>query len=670
MKKILIFAGTTEGRNFAGKLAKSGRDSVVCVATEYGELVMQDEDHERIRVHRGRMEQQEMEDFMRGDAFEAVVDATHPYAVLVSENIRAAAEHTRLSYYRLNREAGISAGRAQSVRYFSDIEQCAAHLEHGRGNILLTTGSKELKKFMAHITNPKRVFARVLPGTESLMLCGEAGLAGKQIIAMQGPFSKELNLALIHEFEIAHLVTKESGKIGGQEEKLAAACEAGIEACVIAKPEQRQGYGTEELLSYFAADVKKEEKRKIALIGIGMGNLDMLTREAERALQEADIFFGAERMLAMAAQYEKSGQPFYFARDVLGYLAEHREYRRAAVLFSGDIGFYSGAEKFRRELLAQREFVVESYSGISSLACFAARLGVSYQDAAQSSMHGRKINVVETVRRNEKSFFLLSGREDLQQLKSQLTNLLSREEAEALEIAYGCWLSYPEEVIWRGTLDEFCAPKQEGPCIVYVKNPFSRRNSLTHGLPDQAFLRGEVPMTKEEVREICISKLRLSRGAVFYDIGSGTGSISIEAARVSETIEVHAFEQREEAVELLQKNCEKFGISNITVHHVKAPAGMEGIAPPTHAFIGGSGGNLRDIMAKLVELNPTIRIVVSAITIETLSELRAAAGEFSIAEEEILQIQVSRAKQMGNYHLMRAENPIFLASFSFGREVK
>ncbi|MGN0353321.1 MAG: precorrin-6A reductase, partial [Roseburia sp.] len=218
MKHVLIFSGTTEGRDFAEQLAKAGISSVVCVATEYGELVMQEADHERITIHQGRMEEKEMVSFLEDNAFEAVVDATHPYAVVVSENIQNAVKafekkkEITLPYYRLNREEDISLQKSGKVITFSDMESCACYLEKKAGNILLTTGSKELRKFVSGISAPGRIFARVLPGRESIELCEDAGISGKQIIAMQGPFSTELNTALIRQFQIRYLVTKESGK--------------------------------------------------------------------------------------------------------------------------------------------------------------------------------------------------------------------------------------------------------------------------------------------------------------------------------------------------------------------------------------------------------------------------------------------------------------------------
>lgn len=695
MKRILIFSGTTEGRTFAKILADEGIASVVCVATEYGELVMQEENHAKIQIHTGRMEEKEMEAFLQQEEFEAVVDATHPYAIVVSENIKKAVESyckesgRKLSYYRLNREEQDKKELFKNIVEFKNIEQCASYLNERAGNILLTTGSKELGKFVDALQEKERIYARVLPGMESIRLCEDAGIAGKQIIAMQGPFSKELNLALLHQFRIAYLVTKESGRTGGLQEKLEAAEQAGITVCMIARPKQQQGYRLAELAEKFTGKYdlsgKSEEAREVALVGIGMGNAKTITREAEEAIASADILFGAKRMLEAVKGKKKPTKAIYRAEEILQCLKEQKEIKKAAVLFSGDLGFYSGAEKLRHALEADGTFQIKSYPGISSVAYFAAKLGVSYQDAVLSSIHGRAANVALTVARNEKSFFLLSGRADVRHFVDMLLHFFA-EKVSALTVSVGYQLSYPEEKILTAGADKIldyiqsgctqsecihsdCAQKEqtgEGLYLVFVRNPLAGSYSLTHGFHDEVFSRDKVPMTKEEVREVSICKLHIGQHAVFYDIGSGTGSISVEVAGLSDTIAVHAFEQKEEAVALLQKNSEKFGLSNITIHHTKAPDGMEKLEAPTHVFIGGSGGNLMEIIKKVAEKNASARVVINAISLETLAELTELERQIPLHDMEVLQLQVSRAKKAGRYHLMQGENPIYIVSFTLG----
>lgn len=182
--------------------------------------------------------------------------------------------------------------RAGTVHVFADYESCVQALTDTSGNILLTTGSKELAVFAPL---KERLFVRVLPGLESIGLCEKAGIRGKQILAMQGPFSEEMNLAMIHQFSIRYLVTKASGAHSGFQEKLAAAQKAGITACVIGKQEQEQGMSyaqvTETLSCLLGHAISGRPEVEISLIGIGM-SAATLTQEAKRALEESDVVLG------------------------------------------------------------------------------------------------------------------------------------------------------------------------------------------------------------------------------------------------------------------------------------------------------------------------------------------------------------------------------------------
>ncbi len=190
-------------------------------------------------------------------------------------------------------------------------------------------------------------------------------------------------------------------------------------------------------------------------------------------------------------------------------------------------------------------------------------------------------------------------------------------------------------------------------------------NKITHGIRDEEFIRGEVPMTKEEVREISICKLGLSADSVLYDVGSGTGSIAIESARIAKSIKVFAIETNPEAVELIRKNKEKFNAQNIEIIHGLAPDVFEGLPAPTHAFIGGTKGNLKKIFSALMKKNPSMRIVMNAVSLESVSEMTEAIKNNPVTGDEVIQVSISRAKKTGSYHMMQAGNPVFIFSFNF-----
>lgn len=181
-------------------------------------------------------------------------------------------------------------------------------------------------------------------------------------------------------------------------------------------------------------------------------------------------------------------------------------------------------------------------------------------------------------------------------------------------------------------------------------------------MKDEVFIRGNVPMTKSEVRAISLSKLELKPDAIFYDIGAGTGSVSIEAALVASNGQVYAIEQKREAVELLYANRDKFGVKNLTVIEGKAPEALRGLPAPTHAFIGGSGGQMEEIIHALLEANHNVRIVLNIIAMETLASTVELLKRVA-PEAEMTLVQISKTEPIGSYHLMRGQNPVYVIAF-------
>ena len=303
--------------------------------------------------------------------------------------------------------------------------------------------------------------------------------------------------------------------------------------------------------------------------------------------------------------------------------------------------------------------------GISSVAFLASCIGESYQDAAVYSMHGKEIyNLARRIQREQKTFLIMSGVKDVNRLGESLIKAGMND----CEIITGYQMSYAEQQIIKRTPDECIKLREEGLYTCFVNNPNAIKKRLTHGIADGEFIRDKVPMTKEEVREVSICKLKLCQDAVVYDIGSGTGSIAMEIAGLSPDIQVYAIEQKKEAVSLIWQNKEKFQLENVTVIEAKAPEGLQDLPVATHAFIGGSGGNLKEILQALYEINPNMRVVINAISMETICELKEIQTLYPIENEEIVQMQLSRAKEAGKYHLMQAENPVWICSFDFCKE--
>ena len=691
MKAVLIYAGTTEGRLLAEKLAKEGIPSEVCVATEYGRQVMQEEGaRENVHLRQGRLLSDEMRAMVMEGDYLAVVDCTHPYATVVTENIRKSMEGIGIPLFRLSRDLR---EMTEDCTFFSSSRECAEKLKGLEGRFLLTTGSKELSYFCGQEELRRRLVVRVLPGRESLELCYQNGLEGKQILAMQGPFSKEMNLATIHQYGITGLVTKESGRVGGFSEKLEAAREAGIPCYVIRKPASEQEQGglsfAETFEAVFSLAYPEGREREaaplasldIVLAGIGMGAEKYRTMELERRLGETDYLFGAERMLGgMTAR--KGCFPYYLERDVLPCLKqlqrEALEDLKITILFSGDCGFYSGAEKMLSALQGMPGVTVRILPGISSVSALSAKFGIRWQDCMILSAHGTakeswKAELLHGARRGRKIFFLTSGPEDVREIGALL---VEQGLADAYALKVGYQLSYAEEELLELRPQEAQSVTKPGLYAGFLIPPNPAKNGktikadgpwgqITPGYSDEVFLRGEVPMTKEEVRTISICKLKLTEDALVYDVGSGTGSIAIEIAALAPGIMVYAVECKPEAVSLIQKNRERFGACRVQVVEGMAPQALEKLPVPTHAFLGGSRGNLKEILAALYEKNPRMRIVMNAISLESLSQMQEMTKAYPITDLDITTVSVSKARKVGGYHLMQAGNPVTIFSFTF-----
>lgn len=388
----------------------------------------------------------------------------------------------------------------------------------------------------------------------------------------------------------------------------------------------------------------------VKLVSMGCGK-ETLTLQAKKALEEADCLIGSDRLLGEVP----AGPQIPRLRAVRGEeilsLLRTSGAKAPCVLFSGDAGFYSGAAGLL-PLLERENIPCEVLPGVSSIQAFAARLHQNWQGWNLYSAHGRDCDPVAAVCQGKPAFFLTGGTMG----SAELCGFLARAGLGELRVDVGENLFCEGEKLYTGTAAE-CAQMSFAPLSVLLVQPARRHPKRVSGIPDEEFLRDKVPMTKQEARAAILAKLAVSPGDVCWDVGAGTGSVSIELALQCQG--VWAVEREERALALIEENRKKFGAWNLHIKAGEAPEALKDLPAPDKVFIGGSGGKLSKILADVKAANPGARVCVSAIALETLHTALAAMGELGY-ETEIVQLAVSRARKAGELHLLMAQNPVFL----------
>ena len=647
MEKVIVFAGTTEGYELCRFLSEHQISVYACAATEYGGKALTETPY--LHIHTGRLSREEMEAFFLKEAPNFVLDATHPYAAEVTDNIKSACEKTGFFYQRVLREQG---RQAEKAVYVESTEAAAEFLNTTEGNVLLTTGSKELKKFLGVKDYKERLYARVLSLPSVMEECSAAGFEGKHLIGMQGPFSRELNEAMLRQFHCRYLVTKDSGKAGGFQEKIDAAFSCGAIPVIIGRPLKEEGLSLVECKKWLSQNLGFSLKPQITLLGIGMGSRDTLTIEGEKALEKAELLIGARRIADSVKMPHHTVVYEYDSEKILKCIEENSQYEHIVIALSGDVGFYSGAKKLLHNLGEDTRVIC----GISSVVYFMAKAGLSWDDAKIVSAHGRNCNLVSLICHSKKVFSILGTKDGISSLAGRLVSYGMGD----VLLYVGENLSYENEKIFVKPARELVSYEGDALCVVCAYNENASELMSTHGIKDECFIRGKAPMTKEEVRTVSLMKLGLSEDSVCYDVGAGTGSVAVEMALRAHQGKVYAIEKKEDALALILENKKKFAADNLEIVGGCAPEAMEELPVPTHAFIGGSSGNLKEIIRLLLNKNPEVKIVINCITLETVGEAMEAIREFDFQERDIVQMSVSRSKEVGRYHMMMGENPIYI----------
>lgn len=411
---------------------------------------------------------------------------------------------------------------------------------------------------------------------------------------------------------------------------------------------------------------------QVTLIGLG-GAWDTVTPVAREALEQAELIVGAARLLE---SLPREGKKRYFTAcrtEEIFTILTQEDPERACVVFSGDTGFYSGA-RLLLPRLREHEIDCHVLPGLSSVQLLAARLGRPWQDWTLCSAHGTACDPISALMRGAPAFFLTGG--------TSTPDALCRAIADAglgeLRVTIGENLAAADERLVETTAAE-AASMRFAPLSVLLTEaarPDLPDGSLADGsladgsladgsLADELFVRGNVPMTKQEVRAVIRSKLRIRHADTVWDVGAGTGSISVELALAAAGGRVYGVERAEEAWALIEANRRRFGAWNLRLVRGTAPEALAGLPAPDAVFVGGSGGYLREILTAAFAANPAARLCVSAIALETLeatlSTLRALGRD-----AEVTQLAVAHAKPAGTLHLLTANNPIFLITVKRG----
>lgn len=406
--------------------------------------------------------------------------------------------------------------------------------------------------------------------------------------------------------------------------------------------------------------------RKVTIIGAGPGNPDLLSRAALDAIDIADVVIGAHRALVgIDVPPDVVRCELVKTADIIAALTDAALWQRAVVVMTGDVGLFSGARRLVEALSGDARVDVRIIPGISSASYLAARLARPWQDWRFASAHGVACDIVAEAERTGELFLVTSGGEDPSRLSGELVQAGFGD----ARVTVAERLSYPDERITCATASEIAGQTFDDLNVMLIEfaggagSPAnSRWPYASSGIPDELFIRGDVPMTKQEVRAVALAKLRLTATDTVWDVGAGTGSVSIEAALVARVGSVWAVERNAAGVRLIRENADAFGCGNVHAVPGVAPEALAKLPVPDAVFVGGSAGELPSIVEAALEKNSQVRLCVPCVTVETLTEACALLSGSRFKGFEACQVSAARAEAVGSHHLMKAQNPVFLVS--------
>lgn len=401
---------------------------------------------------------------------------------------------------------------------------------------------------------------------------------------------------------------------------------------------------------------------RLTIIGIGPGSAEYFMPAARNRMREAHTVIAARRILPMLREVcgavETEFLPMGKIKDTLemidGLLREEKE---VALIVSGDPLMYSLYKTILNQKISA-DWEMEVIPGIGSMQMLGAAFGETMEDARLVSVHGRSRtpgSVALCVTENPKVFFLCSK----EQGPAWLSQIMLDYHLDDVEVFAGANLSYEDQILESGSPAEMAKKEFPSLCVAMIKNPHPRPVTRPCFLSDEDFERGRTPMTKEEIRVLILHKMKIHPDDVIWDIGAGTGSVSVECARQAPFGQVHSVERDEAAVHLIEKNRDKFELDNLFIYQGDAAERTADLPVPDKVFIGGSGGKLGEIMKNIAAFDREIRVTVSAVTLETIAEAGEILGNYD-ADYDVIQATVGRGRKIGSYHIMDTNNPVMI----------
>jgi len=403
--------------------------------------------------------------------------------------------------------------------------------------------------------------------------------------------------------------------------------------------------------------------KRVSVIGLGMSRND-LTGQHLTIISESDVLVGGARHLSYFPEF--SGEKIEVTdnlKEVTTYIQDNIMTRKITVIASGDPLFYGIGGYLAAKLGHDR---VTVYPNISSVAAAFSRLGESWQDAELISLHGRPLTDVhlEKIRVCRKTALLT----DSTQTPAWIWSELVRHEITGFIPIVLEKIGESDERIRRFTGNDIQKAKFTEPnVLILLKNKQTDmvEKSIPRkgfGLPEKRYQHEKGLITKPEVRAVSLSKLRLENHHVFWDLGAGSGSVSVEASGFLKTGRVISVEKNRDRIRDIEKNRDRFGVQNMSVIQADLPDGMDTLADPDRVFMGGGGMNLKPILQKTAgRMKSGGIIVVNTVLLDSVSVSLETLEELNFITE-IVQVQVSRGHRMPQSLMLKSQNPVFIIS--------